>query len=451
MTSRPSLVAGAAPADITPGVGVAMGGYGARQGVASGIHDPLLARAIVLSDGATTLALVVCDLVFATGDLVSQVRTLAADELGLMPNQVCVSATHTHSGPAGIRSKDAAADVAVMARKVAGAIRMAMARLTPVTLKATQVGLTSIAQNRRHPDGPIEAFATVLLAAPPAPASPVATVVNYACHATVLEHDNLEYSGDFPGQATRAIEDAVGGTAIYLQGCAGDINPVWMRHDHDEVRRVGGILAGAAARAVHELRAVGEGQWAVNLSWSEETPKPPSGEQIEPAPLGAATVVVDLPRRALPTQEDAAVRIRALEAQLADPGAAPTVRRTLLEELNRVRMEWVFAGARRPAAGQTRPVEIQAFRLGRRAAMVALPGEFFVEIGAEIRDRCGLDVLLLAGYANGTVGYVPTAEAFPHGGYEVGCAQFEPSAAATVVDATVALVAGLMGEEEHPG
>src|SRR2546430_696688 len=97
MTS--TVQAGAAAIDITPGVGVAMGGYGARTGVSTGIHDPLHVRTLVLDDGETKLVLAVCDLVGVPAELVERARELIERDCGIPAEHVCVSATHTHSGP----------------------------------------------------------------------------------------------------------------------------------------------------------------------------------------------------------------------------------------------------------------------------------------------------------------------------------------------------------------
>src|SRR5207244_2314536 len=115
----------------------------------------------------------------------------------------------------------------------------------------------------------------------------------------------------------RFVEREVGGTAIYLQGAAGNINPIWMRHDAAEVERVGGILGAAATRTAHELRPVGEGQWCVNLNWSEETPKDNPGTLLTDVRLGAAHQVLELPRRIVPSQDALGKEIAELEAERA--------------------------------------------------------------------------------------------------------------------------------------
>jgi len=395
---------------------------------------------MVLSDGTTELAVVVCDLVGVSDELVESARSLIAAGVGIPAANVLIGATHTHSGPAAIRGRDGAAYVAVTAQKIAGAVHQARARLEPVILKTGSVEVTTISQNRRHPDGPIETMATVLLAAPAGGGPAVVTLVNYACHSTVFEHDNMDYSPDFPGAMARFLERELGGVAVYLQGAAGNINPVWMRHDAGEVERVGGILGAAATRVAHELRPLGEGQWCVNLNWSEETDAPAApGRVLDDVRLAAAQTFLDLPRRAFLDQDTLGKELASLQAERDEAAEDVARRRDLTARINQLQIEWLIAGRRRELPDRQR-VELQAMRLSADCALISLPGEFFVEIGHAIRDAADVPVLLIGGYANGMVGYVPTAAAFPEAGYEVGCAQFEPEAADQITEAATSLI-----------
>jgi hypothetical protein len=445
--SDTAVLAAASTANITPGAGIAMGGYGARVGVASGLNDPLLVRTLLLSEGApdTSLVIAVCDLVGVSYGLVRRARDIIAEECGIPPERVLISATHTHSGPAGVTERAAPDFVASTARTIAGSVLVAQRALAPARLKVGTASVSTISQNRRHPDGPIQTTAHVLLAEPIESdgRAPIATLVNYACHSTVFEHDNLHWSADFPGAMARAIEREVGGTAIYLQGAAGDINPVWMRHDPAEVERVGGILAAAATRVVHELRPIDAGQWCINLNWSEEVAVAPAphGALVAGAGLRGARTSVELPRRPLPA-------VDAIQADLDDlvhqikTESDREVRRRLVALRNERSIELQFA--RVAGRRDVERLDLQAFRIGDGVGLVSLPGEFFVAIGQELDRRAGLQRLFIAGYANGMVGYVPTADAFEHAGYEVGSAQFEPDAGAIVVDASLALLRSVM-------
>jgi neutral ceramidase len=443
----PSLLAGAATANITPQIGVPMGGYSARQGMSAGVHDRLFARTVVFSDDSTDLVISVCDLVGVGERIVSRVRALAHSEMGIPAGNVLVAATHTHSGPLEVNPDELTPYAEAVAQGVLRSIRDAKQAARPVSLKAGRAEVTSISQNRRDPDGPIETLATVLAAAPADGGRPDITLVNYACHSTVLEHDNMEYSPDFPGAMVRFLEREVGGTAVYLQGAAGNINPVWMRHDFAEVERVGGILGAAATQVVHEMEPLGAGQWCINLSWSENVEKEAAGTLLATAPLAAAQVTVDLVRQEARTQADLQAEIDGLEAERSAAGDIAR-RRELTARINQLRVEWAVAGrmADSPPPASVMPVEIQAMRLGDDCALVSLPGEFFVETANAIRAAAGVPHLLIVGYANGMIGYVPPEETFASAGYEVGRALFEPKAERAIVDAAVSAVRALYSD-----
>jgi hypothetical protein len=426
---------------------MAMGGYGARVGGAIGIHDPLHVRTLVLDDGVTLLVLAICDFVGVDRAIADGARRLIDHELGIPAQNVCVAATHTHSGPLTVRSRESPEYFTWAARKVADSVRLALDSMQDVSLKVASAELSTISQNRRHPDGPIERVLKVLLAAPQGGGEPVATVVNYACHATVLEHDNLLYSADFPGAAATLVEHALGGTCIYMQGACANINPAWMRHDFREVDRIGGIVGAAAIRTAHELRPLGETQSCINLSWSEELPvEPAPGVLLGDVSFAAAHTLVDLPYRSMPALSEIESEIARLQSQIdaLSPGDL-IARRELQPQLNQLRIDRTTK-ARHPDVGATtRRLEIQAFRLSPDAMVVMLPGEFFVQTGKDIEKRCGIDHVFICCYANDYAGYFAPASEFPRAGYEVGSSRFESTAAEAIADAAVALVQSLRG------
>jgi neutral ceramidase len=451
-----TLLVGAATVDITPAIGAPMGGYGARQGVAEGIRAPLRCHAVVLDDGMTAVGLAVCDLLFVTRDLTALARRLVGETLGWGPEQVMVSATHTHSGPAGLTREQDAAYVTFAARQIADAVRLAFEGRAPARLKYAEAAVSSVSQNRRHPDGPIEKVSRLLVAEAIGgrPNGDVlATVVNYACHATVLEHDNLRYSPDFPGAAVDVLRGIVGGVALYLQGCAGNINPVWMRHDQEEARRIGAILAAAAAQVVNEVLPLGSGQWAVNLSWLEDTEKEvTAGREVVAERISAKSRPAALSLRAArPTTQELEKQLREVTAQPGAAGEDVDTRRALSPRRAALEAELFFthhpefynlpAGAGRAGPGGVEKPEVQVFRLDPQTAIVGLPGEPFIEIADELRQRSGLGNLIVAGYCNEAIGYLPVASEFPHDGYEVGCARYEPGAAAQLIETALSALA----------
>jgi neutral ceramidase len=434
------LRVGAASADITPPVGYALGGYGNRHGVSVRLHKPLLAHTFVADDGIRPVAVAACDLLFATYDLTRLVRERVGEVLGWDADQIMVTASHTHSGPSSLTLAQDRIYIQQVAASVAGAIIEAARDAVPAVLRYAESTVRSISQNRRHPDGPIEPTARILAAA--SPDGPITTLVSYACHATVLEGDSLDISPDFPGTTVDVIASNVGGRAMYLQGCCGNINPVWSSHDHAEVGRIGTILGLAASRAAHESAPLSRGQWVRNLSWAEDAPAPPQDAHlVTPGPHATASVRVALPPRARMAPEHADAELEQVKEALDAPGAD---RHDLVPRREALKMEALYARRAYPyavrdggssAAPET--VEVQALRLGPDLAIVGVPGEPFIQIARAIRERAGIRDVLVAGYANEAIGYVPVAEEFSRGGYEVGCARYSPEAAALLIDASV--------------
>ncbi len=430
---------GAASIDITPPVGTPLDGYGGRTDVSLGVHDPLYARALFLSDGATQVALVVCDLIGIGSFLAQRARELIAERPGIPPAHVMIAATHTHAGPAGVRGRGEPVLVEEVARKIAGAVRVAHRAAQDSVLKYGHAELASFAQNRRHPDWPIDHRLDVVAADTPAGEN-LATLVRYACHPTVLNFDNLEITADYPGELRRTLEQVIGGssTALFFNGACGNINPAWMKQDFANVRRVGSIAGARAAALSQELRPLGLGHQGDNIRWDERTPKPVDGVLVRGA-LRSATVSFEAPYRQGPPAEELESRLATLESGFAREEAAGMsleARRAGMEVLTAMRMERLSL-ARTRGKGPGRTEEVQAFALGDNLHLVALPGEVFFETGEDIRRRSGLENLLVIAYANDYPGYFCRPEAYEQGGYEAGVTPFAPEADALLTDAAI--------------
>src|SRR5947209_20219055 len=97
-----ALRAGAARVDITPPNGYPFSAWGLRTGVAVGIHDPLLAQALVLDDGERVIAMIAVDLANAAREFTDTVRQRVESLTGIRPAAVLINASHNHSGPTGV-------------------------------------------------------------------------------------------------------------------------------------------------------------------------------------------------------------------------------------------------------------------------------------------------------------------------------------------------------------
>src|SRR5437588_6123152 len=96
---KPTLRAGAAAVDITPKEFPLNMPGGFTANVAESAHDPLHARALVLDDGTTTLAMVVVDNLGVGPEVLNESKEIAAKKTGMSMDKMLISSTHTHTGP----------------------------------------------------------------------------------------------------------------------------------------------------------------------------------------------------------------------------------------------------------------------------------------------------------------------------------------------------------------
>lgn len=439
-----TLRAGAAEVVTTPPVGTLLDGYGGRVGGAIGVHDDLHARALAIDDGATQAAIVSVDLVGIDRRLVATIRERASAATGIPAAHIMVAATHTHAGPAGLRRDLDEPLTEMMARAVAGAIEAAHRSMRPAVLKAGRGSVDSVSQNRRDPPGPFDDALRVLLFDSPDPRDgAIASIVNFACHPTVLFGTNMLISADYPGHTIRTVQDVLGDAPVlFLNGACGDVNPAWIEQRHDEARRVGTIVGSEAARRLQELRPLGNQHKVWTIRWDELSDKPvTSGELVEPRiRVLSRNVAVPLRKLEPPAWYDARMTELEQQREAIDEGDAEAMRR-VMEQIVRFRTERGVA-ERIQVGGEPRFAhpEVQAIGLGAGCAVLGLPGEFFVETGRAIQAAAALPHLLVACYANHYVGYLVPQHSFDEGGYEPGVAMLGETAEETLRLAAIDLL-----------
>ena len=248
------LRAGVARIDITPSEFMQMYGYANRKcGPANGTHDPLFAKAVVLQSGDTRMAIVTMDL----GSIVSEnLRRDVASKLGIPV--LFLSASHTHSGPSFLPygsnpSSDTQANayLADLERKVFSAVQEASKAMFPARLGIAR-GSLQLGYNRlllrddgraralfdnleRVPYGEVDPEYVLLSVDDASTGAHRAILVHYATHAVVLGPTSCKYSADYPGAMQARVERDLKGTQVmFVQGGAGDINPLFMARSGDE-------------------------------------------------------------------------------------------------------------------------------------------------------------------------------------------------------------------------
>lgn len=403
-----------ARAVVTPPVGSPLIGFAGRA-ESTACHDDLTATALVLECGGLQIAIVACDVLYIMGG--QRTRAAIASRSGIHPGRILLTASHNHYGPPldpdvegaahSISATDRSLVLAYLANLdnvLSGVVAAACSRLVPCSL-GFATGNAFIGINRRerlpdgrivlgnNPDGPCDRTVRLLRIDQP-DGRPLVQLLNFACHAVTLGSECTEITADFPAVARELIERETGALCIFLQGAAGNINPVLMGWDWTYPRRLGLSLGAEGAR----------------LFWTAQ-PEPLGGG------LNVTSTTVALPPFLPGSVQEAKDLIRCLEAEVA----APTTDAGSLAWA-----EWRLSRARRAldvVSGNKAPVpvkaELTAISLGSSIGWITSPGEVFTELGGRIVEQSPFERTLFSGYTHDAIGYVPTPTAYDEGGYEV--------------------------------
>ena len=237
------LRAGAAKIDMTPDVKamhVPLGGYAARRAApATGVHDPVFARALVLADGTTKVGIVSLDLCFLPDNLKAEVvrRVQDAGVTGLDSAHLLIAATHTHSAPDPLAMHNGntfalkgwtpfdAKLLDFTAGKIAEAVVQADRHQVPAQAGCSVRDTVDLNRNRRG-ETTVDPALTVLKVTD-MNGHPLAAVVDFASHPTLYDDTMMAVSADWPGVMTAETEQAMGSGAVclFLNGAEGDASP----------------------------------------------------------------------------------------------------------------------------------------------------------------------------------------------------------------------------------
>ncbi len=416
--------AGAATSNITPRLGTSMNG-GMQDRAASHVHDDLHARCLVLDDGKTRLAIVLCDTCLLPREVADAAKKLANHELGLPVENILIAATHTHSGgtltPAFQSDPDPVYPPFVV-RRIADGFRRAVNNLAPAKIGWGACDVPDEVFNRRwklkegtmppnpfgkidqvkmnpgvgnpnlvEPAGPTDPEVSIVSVVSP-DGRPIALLANYSLHycgGTTAGAVSADYFGVFADRiqqllkADRLDPPFVG---IMSNGTSGDINnvnchgPAAKFAPYEKMRKVAHHVADEVMRVYPGIR------------------------HRDGVPLAMRQTEIKLGVRK-PSADEVA---RAKEI-MAKAKKAPVM--TTAEE--------IYARETVQMAGYPDEVSIilQALRIGD-LAITAIPCEVFAEIGLELKKKSPIKPEFTIQLANGYNGYLPTPAQHALGGYE---------------------------------
>lgn len=443
MDSDITLRAGVATVPVPPPLGVDTVGFLRRYVPVQGHAQPLEVNALVVEDGSRRCAIVALDLIATPGEHGVALRAAVARAAGCPIDAVLVNCQHTHAAPpppgivkmGGLQHQLTADELAYwdqLVRSAATAAGIASRNLHPVKLGTARGDLQALSVNRREriSDGTTilgwnrEAAcdrSVSVLRFEKEDGSALATVVNFACHPVVVGPDVHDSSSDYVGPLRQTVRDFTGGDCLFLQGCAGNILPLECFHERTgpEVE-FGRRLGLASLSAWHEARTERyrlertEYRSAVPIARYRWLPEGPHDTTI-----GFGVKDVIFPLDPLPSPQE----IQALREELEDTVAKLKAEGAGPERWNPVEIHSLWArDIEAQVIAGTAPTSIrslvQVLRIGE-VAIVGLPGEPFNEIGSRIKECSPAPFTITCGYTNDAVGYLPTSEEHPYGGYEV--------------------------------
>ena len=447
------LKAGAATSNITPPIGEEIiGGFVPYP--SKNIHDELHARCLVLDDGETKLAVVVCDLLGVHRIVSDEARRLIAEKSGIPKSHVLITGTHTHSASSALGKQRLQESPTLddyqkfVAQRIADGVARAVFNSRPAQIAFGKVDVPEHVFNRRWHmkpgTAPVNPFGEVdqVKMNPPAgnanlvePAGPTDPTVSFFSvkdadgrHISLFATYSLHYVGgvgkddisaDYYGMFCERLKslltkdepqdiaaDRPPFVALLANGTSGDINNINFRTPraakkpyeqmkfvaHDVAAKVQGALAGLKYENNISLAAA---YCELPIAWRK-----PTEEQTK----WAAETIAAGPK----TKQDLSYIYAQRTQSLAEYKEA------------------------------TVNLPLQVFRIGD-VCIGTMPCEVFCEIGLEFKSRSQQQPAFLMSLAHGYYGYLPSPRHFRLGGYEtwIGTNRLEPNASDKMLNALV--------------
>jgi hypothetical protein len=402
--------AAAAKVDITPSSPQWLMGYADRQ--STGVLDHIYVRVAAMEADGVQMYLVSSDLCLFSPSVYDEVAAELERTLGIPRLNFWWGVTHSHAapevGPPGlhlIKSRGLHQwnrEYAAFARQsVILAVTEARGKLEPARISFGQ-GVAFANINRRakdvtgpvflgfNPDGPADRQIGLIRLERP-DGSPIALLANYAMHGTVMGGENLKVSGDAPGVVESYLEQKLNVPVLYFNGAAGNLAPIYTgrrdaREGHLSQFRV--LLGDRVLQAISSM-----------------------GPPADNVKLWTGEKIITTPRKEGLEWPETLSRYAALEGD-------PSKGRPMVK------------------------LPIRFLRINDTLIWSA-PVEMFCEIAMAVRNASPFLHTFYFGYANGSLAYLPTAQAFAEGGYEPNTSIFTSQAETDVTQGVIAYIQGL--------
>ena len=452
--------AGAAASNITPPLGETIVGSWSPV-PATHVHDELHARCLVLDDGESKVAMVLCDNVGIPVEVFDVAKQQINETTGLPATHVLLASTHTHSattarGPTKtVREEDLTDYQKHLANRISDGVRRAINQLEPARIGWGAVDEPTEVFNRRwfvkdmallanpfgevdrvrmnpprgkdvldRPAGPVDPEIS-FISVQSTDGRPIALLANYSLH-YVGGVRKGDISADYFGYFAKYITQKLGATnqyppfiGILSNGTSGDVNNINFPQDPKDAKKYAlyekmqNVAEKVAARVYEAHQGITFHDWV---------------------PLSATSSKLSL-RARKPTPE--------MLEHFANPPETDDKR---MRDRTKTYGERI---ARLEDAPDEVQVPLQVIGIGD-LGIAAIPFETFTEIGLELKDRSPFADTFTIELANGSFGYLPTPEQHRLGGYEtwLGTSFVEFKASRKIVDSVLEMFTELHEAKE---
>lgn len=394
---------------ITPPFPVYLAGYAGKR-LAEEAHDDLYVKVILIKLREEVYGIISYDLIgidhLLTGRLDPELRTL-----GLNPGNFLAAATHTHSGPAGILKTsegllkgtdyifgtENSELIESIVHRTIQAVKDALKSCREGRIRIARGSISGVGKNRNDSSrkGNEDILAAELQSRDHAPV----LLVHYACHPTVLNHENLKLSADFPGALDEIMSRKGYAFTLYLNGSCGDISTRFTRQGKGfpEAGRYGCLLAEKTEQLLKEAREI----------------------QIEKIETGSLTAVLKLKKPEDPQKAAEHLQIcRDNLGRALEEGIQGAELRLLKAQLEGAQANLNYAGY--GPEQESQPVTVSLWQINQDI-FAGIPGELFSELSNPLQNGR----IHFAGYAGGYLGYFADKAAYDSLNYEALSSPFE--------------------------
>jgi hypothetical protein len=440
---EPKIKVGVGETIITPPVGQEMWGFDRGENTATGTHDELHSRSIVVEgeDGNAVVMMTV-----AVGnmseDLMDMIRNGIEERTGIPFENIVISCTHTHSGPT-IGPSDSNYGKFFINRNIESAVQAWKTRIPgKIGVGTTEVfglGLkrAALGHGGIHPDPEV-----AIIKIEDASGKPLGIFFNYGAHPATLDLHNLKFTEDWPYFSIKGIKDKINQDVIvgYFQAASGDINTGYSA----ELSAVGAEMSGA--------RSFGQAEKKGKIMTNAVLDALPSIETSGDLKVRATYAHFDFPRRttypythseAMRWKKDANVKLAEMEKlEGIKIGSRKLDGYRVDSWLANQAVERSWSIEKQPRNPSPHRMPLQAIRLGD-VIFATFPNEVYSEIGLAVKKKSPFENTFIFALAGGHEGYIPTAEEYLEGGYVANGSPFAPDTGQVLIDSSIELISKL--------